>query len=143
VSAEAAKWIAKFPEGVLNGRDAAGFPLSVRQLALPYDAASGEMKLVVPEGLGLQEGLATLLCHFHNEQMWGLKAILVKGRVARRNGGWVFITTAFTPPSTWEMIKGTRVAMKSYLAKRGLPVPQVNFAAIEKLWERARQIRDP
>jgi hypothetical protein len=141
--AEAAKWVAKFSEGVLNAVDGGGYPISVRQTALPYDANTGTMAVVLPEALGAVAGPASLLCHFHDEKLWGLRAILLKGRLERREGAWMFVTTSFTPPSMWKMIKGVRESTKQYLAKRGLPMPRVDYEVIEKLWQRAKRIENP
>jgi hypothetical protein len=141
--AEAARWVAKFPEGVVNTLDGAGYPVSVRQLALPYDAGTGTMAVVMPESLGAVAGPASLVCHFHDEKMWSLRSILLKGRLERREGGWQFVTTSFTPPSMWKMIKGVRQSTRQYLQKRGLAMPKVDYAVIERLWERARKITDP
>ena len=142
MSAEAAKWIAKYDEGVVTAIDSHGYPLSVRQTSLPYDAPTGTMKLVVPDSLDGLEGAASLLCHFHDEALWHLRAILVKGRVERRNGGWTFVTTSFEPPApTWRALRRMSSAAGAYLARRGLTRPQVNWDAIDRLWKRAEAIR--
>lgn len=143
MSLEAAKEIAKFSEGVVNALDAQGYPLSVRQLSLPYDGATGTMPLIVPESLGMVEGPASLLCHFHDEKMWNLRSILIKGRVVRQDGRWQFRTISFEAPSFFKMMSATRANMKAYLAKRNLPVPVVNFTGVKELWQRAAQLRDP
>ncbi|MSP59746.1 MAG: hypothetical protein EXR72_05280 [Myxococcales bacterium] len=137
---EAAKWIAKFSEGVLNAVDGGGYPVSVRQTSLPFDAASGAMAVTLPESLGAVAGPASLLCHFHDENLWKLRAILVRGRIERRGGGWVFVTTAFAPPSMWQMMKNVKKSTRTYLETRGLPMPKVDYVAIAELWRRAREV---
>jgi len=67
----------------------------------------------------------------------------IKGRLERRAGDWVFVSTAFTPPSGtfitfWHFRKNGRAAARRYLDKRGLTAPVVNWGAIEELWRRAR-----
>jgi hypothetical protein len=141
--ANAAKQVAKFSEGVLTAVDAQGYPVSVRQLALPYDAADGTMRITLPDALGAIEGPANLLCHFHDDKMWNMRAIQLKGRIERRNDTWVFVTTSFAPPSPIQLIRGIHRSTRRYLEKRGLPKPVVAFDAIEKLWGRARQIENP
>ncbi len=141
--AEAAKHVRKFTEGVVNAVDAAGYPLSVRQTSLPYDAATGAMPVTLPDALGAVEGPASLLCHFHDEKLWSLRAILLKGRLERRDGAWVFQTTAFTPPSAWKMMRGVSRSATEYLAKRNLPRPSVNWESIAALWRDAKQIENP
>jgi hypothetical protein len=141
--AEAAKHVAKFDEAVITALDASGFPVSVRQSKLSYDAATGTMPISLPDALGAVEGPANLVCHFHDEKLWGLRNISLKGRVERRAGAWVFQTTLFNPPSMWKAIKGMRTSMKSYLAQRNLPVPKVDFAVIDAMWRDAAEIPDP
>jgi len=142
MSAEAAKWISKFSEGVVTALDSAGYPVSVRQTSLAYDAATGTIPVTIPEALDAVEGPASLLCHFHDEQLWNLSAIQLRGRVEKRSGQWVFVTTAFTPPSMWQMVKNVRASTKKYLADRGLvgdAAPVVNYVAIERLWALVEQ----
>ena len=38
--------------------------------------------------------------HHHDDKLWNLHAVLIKGRLQRRDGGWVFVSVSFTPPST-------------------------------------------
>jgi hypothetical protein len=138
MSAEAAKWVAKFAEGVINAVDGDGYPLSVRQTSLAYDAATGTMKLTMPESLGAVAGPASLLCHFHDDDMWKLRAILLKGQIERRDGAWVFVTASFEPPSMRKMMKNIGVSWKAYLEKRGLPVPKVDYAVIDEMWREVK-----
>ena len=140
---EAAKAMSKFDEGVLNAVDAEGYPLSVRQTKLPYDPATGTMPVVLPDNLGAVEGPASLLCHFHDEQLWGLRAILLKGRLERREGKWTFVTTSFDPPSMWQFMKNVRASTKKYLESRNLPWPKVNFASLDAMWKDAKKIENP
>ena len=65
----------------------------------------------VPDALRAVEGPANLLCHYHDEKLWKLNAIQIKGRVENRDGAWVFVSTTFNAPSKLAMlsfIKGTR-----------------------------------
>jgi hypothetical protein len=141
--AEAAKYVRTFGEGVVSARDAAGHPLSVRQTALPYDAQTGAMPVMLPESLGAVEGPASLLCHFHDERLWGVRSILIKGRLERRDGAWVFQTIAFTPPSALAMIKRVRASASDYLKKRNLPRPVVSWASIDEMWRDAGKLQNP
>jgi hypothetical protein len=141
--AEAAREIGKFSGGVLTALDARGFPLSVRQNSLAYDAATGTLPVKLPESLGAMEGPANLLCHSHNEQLWDMRMASIKGRLERRDGGWLFVTTAFKPASTLDQIRSFRRSADAYLDKRGLPRPVVNFAAIAELWVRVAKLQKP
>ena len=57
----------------------------------------------MPETLGAVAGPANLLCHYHDEKLWNLNAIQIRGRLEKRGGDWVFVTTKFTPPSRWPL----------------------------------------
>jgi hypothetical protein len=143
VWADAAKWLAKFPEAVVTAVDADGYPFSIRQTAPRYDAETGRMPVVWPPDFAVTEGPAIVLCHSHDDKLWNLKMMQIKGRLERRDGDWVFISTAFTPPSGtlvtfWHLSRNGRAAARRYLDKRGLTTPVVNWAAIDELWRRAR-----
>ena len=129
------KHLKKFSEGVLNAVDAEGRPFSVRQATLAWDAASGSMPVKVPDVLGPVAGPASLLCHYHDENMWNMRAALVKGKLERRGDAWVFVGTSFDPPSPLRLIMGARKSMKTYLEKRGLEPPKVNFDSVAELWK--------
>ncbi len=138
--AEAAKALAAFPTGVLNAIDAEGSPVSVRQASLAYDAQSGRMPVTIPAALDVREGPASVLCHYHDEKLWNQKVVLVRGRVERTGERWTFVTTSFTPPSMWQMLKGTRRATRSYLEKRGLEMPRVDFDVVSEMWKRVKDV---
>ena len=141
--AEAAKSLAAFPEVVVTTVDADGYPVSIRQTAPRYDAETGQMPVVWPPDFAVTEGSAIVLGHSHDEKLWNLKTMQIKGRLERRAGGWVFISTAFTPPSGmlvafWRLSKNGRAAGRRYLEKRSLTPPSVNWDAIHELQRRAR-----
>jgi hypothetical protein len=68
--------------------DSDGYPASVRVDTRTYDAATGRLPAALPDVLRPIEGPANLLCHYHDEKMWKLKAIQVKGRLEKRDGEW-------------------------------------------------------
>jgi hypothetical protein len=139
VSADAAKWLGKFDEAVLTVLDADGYPASVRVDTRTYDGATGRLPAELPDVLRAVEGPANLLCHYHDEKMWKLKAIQVKGRLEKRDDEWDFVTTAFSPPSKLAVVaflKGTRTAAQKYLDKRGLERPEVNWVAVNEIKRR-------
>lgn len=141
--AEAAKWLAKFPEAVVTAVDAEGYPVSVRETAPRYDAETGQMSVTWPAGVAVAEGPASVLCHSHDEKVWNIKAMQIKGRLERSAGDWVFISTAFRAPSGmlitfWRLNRDGRAAARRYLEKRGLTTPAVNWDAIDELQRRAR-----
>jgi hypothetical protein len=141
VWAEAAKWLGKFDEAVLTVLDADGYPASVRVDTRTYDAATGRLSAPLPGVLRAVEGSANLLCHYHDEKMWKLKAIQVRGRLEKRDGEWDFVTTSFKPPSKLALLaflKGTGTAAQKYLDKRGLARPEVNWVAVNEIKRRVK-----
>jgi hypothetical protein len=142
VWAEAAKWLGKFEKAVLTTLDSDGYPVSVRVDSRAYDAATGELRATLPGALHVVEGPANLLCHYHDEKLWKLNAITIKGRVENRDGSWVFATTSFNAPSKLAMlsfIKGVRSAGKKYLDRRDLDRPEVDWAAVKEIQRRAKR----
>ena len=98
---EAAKWLNKFDEVVLTVLDTDGYPASVRADSHAYDPATGELPAAVPDALRVVEGPASLLCHCHDEKLWKLNAIQVKGRLENRDGAWVFVSTHSKRRPNW------------------------------------------
>jgi len=138
---EAAKWLGKFDEAVMTMLDSDGYPVSVRVDSRSYDAATGELPATLPGALHIVDGPANLLCHYHDEKLWKLNAISIKGRLENRNGSWVFASTAFNAPSKLALlsfIKGVRTAAQKYLDKRGLDRPDVDWAAVKEVQRRAK-----
>jgi len=143
VWAEAARWLAKFPEAVVTAVDAEGYPVSIREAAPRYDPETGQMSVAWPDGVAFAEGPANVLCHSHDEKVWNIKAMQIKGHLERSEGDCVFITTAFTPPpgmlvTFWRLSRTGRAAARRYLDNRGLTAPAVNWDAIDELQRRAR-----
>ena len=139
--AEAAKWLNKFDETVLTGVDAAGYAVSIRVDPAKYDATTGTLPAVFPTGLNVVEGPANLLSHSHDDKMWHLNMIQVKGRLERRNDGWVFQSAHFDAPSKLALVqflKGASASAQKYLDKRGLKRPPVNWAAVKEVQRRAK-----
>jgi hypothetical protein len=141
VWAEAAKALNKYDEAVLTVLDADGYPASARVDPHSYDGTSGELQASLPDTLNAAAGPANLMCHYHDEKMWNIRSVAVKGRLERRSETWVFVSTSFTPPSKLAVvsfIKGARTSGQKYLDRRGLERPQLDWAAIKELGARAR-----
>jgi hypothetical protein len=139
VWAEAAKWLNKFDEAVLTVLDADGYPLSVRVNPRAYDGATGELPTTLPAEPRAAEGPADLLCHYHDEKMWKIKAIQIRGRIAKRDGAWMFQSTGFDAPpklAFLSFVKGARTSAQKYLDRRGLQRPAVNWAAVKEIQRR-------
>ena len=104
---EAAKELAKFPEAVLSALDPEGYPVSVRQSAPRYDPAAGRFTVVWPPDLPVAEGLATVLCHYHDEKLWNIKQLQIKGRLEREADHWVFTSSAFRRPPRSQLTRSS------------------------------------
>jgi hypothetical protein len=141
VWAEAAKWLSKFDEAVLTGVDAEGYPVSIRANPRDYDAATGTLPVSFPAALPVVEGPANVLAHSHDEKLWHLNMIQIKGRLESRDGGWVFHSTNFNAPSKLafvQFVRNNSTAAQKYLDKRGLKRPPVNWSAVKEIQRRAK-----
>ena len=141
---EAAKWLAKFDEAVLTALDVDGYPVSIRIDPRNYDATTGSLPATFPSALNVIAGPANLLSHSHDEKMWHLNAIQIKGRLESRDGGWVFQSANFDAPSKLVFIQflaNTRTAGQKYLDKRGLTRPAINWSAVKEIQRRGRARR--
>ena len=137
---EIAKRLPRFASAVLTGLDSGGDPVSVRcQPTLDHHARV--LWVVVPDVLGMVPGPAGLLCHRHNEQLWGLKSFLLKGTLERGGHGWVFRPRQLvpgmdtTPLSNLRLLRNSRRTARRYLAARGLPRPTIPWDHYERLKE--------
>ncbi len=139
--AEAAKWLNKFDEAALTVTDAGGYPASVRVDPRTYDATTGELVASLPDAVPVVAGPANLLCHSHDEKLWNLQMITVKGTLDKRDGAWIFRSEKFQPPPKFAVLSFVttmRRTAQKYLDKRGLARPEVNWDAIKKLQRRAK-----
>jgi hypothetical protein len=142
VSAEAAVWLNKFDEAVLTVLDSDGYPASVRVDPRAYNATTGELPATMPDALRAAEGPASLLCHSHDEKLWSLQMIELRGHVEKHQDVWSFVVNDFQPPSKLaflSFIGGVRKSGKKYLERRGLERPPVNWAAIKEIQRRAKR----
>ena len=138
---EAAKWLNKFDEAVLTVTDAGGYPASVRVDPSGYDPATGELAVTLPEASRAVEGPANLMCHSHDEKLWNLQLLAIKGKLEDKGGSWVFCSERFDPPSKLalvDFIRNCRRSAQKYLDKRGLNRPAVNWAAIKEIQRRTK-----
>jgi hypothetical protein len=144
VWSEAAKWLGEFDEAVLTALDADGYPVSIRIDPRNYDATTGALPATFPSVLNVAAGPANLMSHRHDEKMWHLNAIQIKGRLESHDGGWVFQSANFDAPSKLAFIQflaSTRTAGQKYLDKRGLQRPAINWSAVKEIQRRGRARR--
>ncbi len=134
---EITKGLAQFPDAVLTVVDADGYPLSIR-CHPQADAATQVLRVPTARGLDLRPGPASLLCHSHDENLWKLKAFLVRGRIEPSDDSWVFHPQKFIPGGGMgsplgdvRTVVGARLTAKRYLTKRGLARPAIPWDRIK------------
>ncbi len=84
---EVARALRRYNSAVLSARDGDGFPVTIRCVPAP-DEDRLAFWVRVPDGLGVEAGPAWLLCHYHDEQFWGLRSFGARGSLERADGGW-------------------------------------------------------
>lgn len=127
-----------FTSAVLNGRDADGYPASVRT-AFTFDDAQQAVRVTVPAEAALQAGVASLLFHSHDEQLWDQQIVLVRGELVRAADGWLFRPLTFSLDNAAGGLAMLRLMLKlrktagAYLKKRGVARPAVPWARLNAL----------
>jgi hypothetical protein len=134
------KGLAKFPDAVLTGADANGYPYSAR-CKPQIDPSQKLLRLENMGDLPIQPGLASLLCHSHDELLWDLKSFMARGNLRQDAQGWVFQPTQFIPGNgmggplePMKFIFRMRKTARQYLEKRSLARPQVQWQGFRKIW---------
>ena len=118
-----------------------GYPFSLRCNSEP-DSANKTLRLVLPLGVGLKSGPASLLWHRHDERLWNLNSFGVRGLLLDDNKGWYVRPEAFIPGvgvGGWRsyvrfLVNGRRTTRR-YLERRGLPRPKFDWAEWDNLTE--------
>ena len=132
------KHSAGFKTAVLTGRDAEGYPFSVRCVP-SFDDARQVVRIAPVAGAEIAPGPANLLFHSHDEQLWDLKMVQVLGTLDQSGEEWVFRPERLVGGgnSLWQavqMIAASRRSAREYLAKRGLPRPRISWDRIRSLY---------
>jgi hypothetical protein len=142
---EIVRHLSDFESVVLTGMDAEGYPFSVRNR--PHIDPFERMLLVrLPADAPIRPGPASLLCHRHDENLWKLKSFLVRGTLAREDGGWIFRPQTFIPGAgiggpmgMVRFVTGSRKNARRYLQRRGLPRPRIPWEGINTIKAQARE----
>jgi hypothetical protein len=105
-----------------------------------------DIRLETPVG----PGPASLLCHRHDENLWNLKSLLVRGTLVRGDGEWTFRPERFVPgagiggPTAMvRFVAGARKTAGRYLEKRGLARPRIPWDEINAIKAQIREERPP
>jgi hypothetical protein len=126
--------IQSFSSAVLTTRDATGYPVSVRTSCVIDDQRQA-VGVTMPAAVDAQAGPASLLLHRHNEQLWDLRIVVVRGELVHHGDAWVFRPQPRPPdPSAFRMILNYRKAANAYVRKRGLARPRIP-------WDRLKAIK--
>ena len=136
--AEIAQYVPTFRDAVLTARDGSGHPYSLR-CAPRLDATDRIVRVVVPRGVELRPGPASLLCHSHDERLWQLRSCNVRGTLERDEQGWLLRPSRFIPGggtggvlTTLRLVRDLRRTAARYLATRGLATPAVPWERIKE-----------
>jgi hypothetical protein len=137
------KHLAKYPSAVFTALDAAGYPYSVRITPQP-DHTRQVLRLPLPDYVSIQTGPASILCHYHDDQLWNQTNFVLRGTVAQVDGAWEFKATQFIEGagagmSMLRQIRDGRRAASQYLAKRGIARPRIPWDQIKALYDRAQK----
>lgn len=140
---EVLRQVTRYHNAVITGRDADGYPYSVRCRPRP-DVAARVLRLDLPPETPIRPGPAGLLCHQHDESLWNLRSLVIRGALARDDQGWRFEPGAIvpgmdqrSPRAMLRFLVDSRRQAATYLAKRGLPRPAIPWAEIIAVKRRA------
>jgi hypothetical protein len=141
--AEIVRQMATFQTGVLSGVDAEGYPCSVRCTPAP-DHGAHVLRFASSECIAMRAGPASLLCHSHNQELWDLRSLNVRGTLERDAQGWFLRPTAVIPEMASTnpigMIRAVtrlRRTAANYLKQRHLPAPAIPWKELEAAKEDA------
>jgi len=139
---QVARELTRYDSAVLSARDHDGYPVAVRCMPRP-DPMRALFRVRVPEALGVESGPAWLLCHFHDEQFWGLRSFGARGQLEPADDGWLFRPTAYVPGmggivAMVRMFVGGRRRANRYLSVRHLQPPDVRWDLVKEAKARAK-----
>lgn len=138
VSGRALAELAGYSSAVLSTRTDDGMP-SLRRVRVTGPGAAGRLRLFVPPDDQLRPGPASLLAHFHDEQLWSLRSVVVVGELIDTDV-WTFRPerivgggSSVNPVTLLREMSRLRTTARGYLEKRSLPRPAVAWASVRAL----------
>ena len=132
-------YISSYPSVVVTGIDAGGYPYSVRCHVQP-DSARQLIRTDLPANAEIQPGPASMMSHYHDENLWNQTSFLVNGKLENREDGWNFRPEKVvgeisqSPLELMRAMLRLRRTASDYLKKHNLPKPQVAYDEIHALW---------
>lgn len=125
------RMLTEFESGVLTGLDEGGRPYSLRCL-VEWGGEDRPLGLTLPMEIALRPGPASLLFHRHNEQLSGLKSLMLRGRLETEGNGWKFQIDQVVPGAgnggvlgLVRFVREGRHTAARYLAKRNMARPPI------------------
>ncbi len=133
------RYLPMFSSAVLTVVDAQGYPFSVR-CRFSLEPVKQRLMIQVSPQAGFRPGPACLLCHYHDERLWNLKSLQVRGMLEQDTDGWSLMPGRLIPGMGIEGIRsyikfvldGRRTA-KKFLQQRGLERPRIPWHEYEQL----------
>ncbi|MCW8383880.1 pyridoxamine 5'-phosphate oxidase family protein [Streptomyces justiciae] len=125
--------LARFSTAVLGARDASGAPLLMRT---PVQATPEGFLVETTADCEVVAGPASLLVHRHDDRLAGLYNALVRGELRRSGDGWLLVPHRVVEPSGdggARTLRNARRATNTYLRKRNLDRPRVDWPALKTL----------
>lgn len=131
--------LGQFDDAVVSSVGPDGYPVSVRVRLQPE---ADTQRLLLADGLpdGLAAGPASVLCHSHDQQLWHLRSVLVRGVLEQSEHGWALRPTAVVPGNGMAGALGdartflaARRRAARYLTHRALQRPAVPWGDVTAL----------
>ena len=119
-----------------------GYPISLRCQPIVHKTEEF-LEIQLPTNLAICEGLASLLCHSHNEELFDLKSVSMEGNLEKAGAVWRFRLTKMTQVMgrnkflefIQDVIIKPRRNAKKYLEKAKLARPQIPWAQLKAFAE--------
>lgn len=138
---ELVRQLQRYPTAVLTVIDQAGYPLSIR-CHPQIDRDAQVLRITLAPGIdAMRPGPASILCHAHDEKLWRLTNMLVRGTIelAPNTGDtWLFFPRRLirgqsrSPIYFVRTLVASRRAARRYLALRGISRPSIPWRPIHK-----------
>jgi hypothetical protein len=138
---ELVRLLQHYPTAVITVIDQAGYPLSIR-CHPQIDRDAQVLRVALAPGIGaMRQGPASLLCHAHNEKVWRLRNVLVRGAIERApntDDTWIFVPQRLirgqsrSPMYFVRTLVASRRAARRYLARRGVSRPSIPWRHIHE-----------
>jgi hypothetical protein len=137
--------LARYERAVLTGFDAHGYPSSIRcqvDIARGGDSQNPTVHIHAPGDHEIESGPANLLAHYHDEHLWNLRSVSVRGQLVQEDNGLVLHPQQASGNrgrlrDLFGFLSSSRRNTKTYLARRNLDRPQVPWDDIIALKKEA------